>query len=61
MGVRSGTKLPDGTVVTRGDVRTLGKLRCLHCHGTAVSFIRPDGKKVFKCENCGREYTSSKF
>lgn len=61
MGVISGTKLPDGTVVIRGDAQHLNKIRCMSCQCLAYESARADGKKLFRCTNCGREWTSTRI
>jgi len=61
MGLTSGTRLPDGTVVIQGDVQHMNKMRCMACHGDAIQTVRPDGKIIFKCTACGREWAATKF
>jgi ribosomal protein L34E len=61
MSVTTGVKLPDGTVVIQGDAQHMNKMRCMGCHGEARQMTKPNGKKVFKCSSCGREWVASKF
>lgn len=61
MSVTSGTKLPDGTVITRGDTSKVGSVRCLKCKSLAYPHTKPNGKKVLRCSSCGREWTSVAF
>jgi hypothetical protein len=59
--VTSGTRLPDGTVVIQGDAFNMNKLRCMSCHSEAIQQTKPNGKKVFRCTACGREWIAKKF
>lgn len=61
MSVTAGTKLPDGTVVLQGDPQNMNRMRCMGCHGLATQQTKPNGKKVFKCSSCGREWVASRF
>jgi DNA-directed RNA polymerase subunit RPC12/RpoP len=61
MGGTTGTQLPDGTVVIKGDPQQMHHIRCMACHGQANEVRRPDGKKIYKCVHCGREWTSTKI
>lgn len=61
MGVTSGTKLPNGMVVLQGDANNMTKMRCMRCQATAYLQTRPSGKRVFKCDACGREWVAKKF
>ena len=61
MGVTSGTKLPNGTVVLQGDAKHMNKMRCMGCHGEAREKTLPNGRKLFKCTSCGREWVATAF
>ncbi len=61
MGAPVGTKLPDGTVVIKGNPQQMRRMTCMKCHGACNEVTRPDGKKVYKCPHCGREWTGKKF
>ena len=61
MSVTTGTKLPDGTVVIQGDAMHMNKMRCMGCQGEAIAHVKPNGKKVFRCTACGREWIATKF
>jgi hypothetical protein len=61
MSVTSGVKLPNGTVVIQGDAQHMNKMRCMGCLSEAVECTRRDGKKVFRCVACKREWVASKF
>jgi DNA-directed RNA polymerase subunit RPC12/RpoP len=61
MGVTTGTKLPDGTVVLKGDPQQMRKITCMGCQEEAKLITRPDGKRIYKCVACGREWRATKF
>lgn len=61
MSISTGVKLPDGTVVIQGDAQHMNKMRCMGCQGEARQQVKPNGKKVFKCSSCGREWVATKF
>ena len=57
----TGTMLPNGTVVIKGDVMHMNKMVCSGCNGDAIETVLPNGKKVFRCTTCGRQWVASKF
>ena len=61
MGVTSGTKLPSGIVVVKGDPQQMHKVRCMRCHGEAKEITRSDGKKLYRCVHCGREWAATRI
>jgi NAD-dependent SIR2 family protein deacetylase len=61
MSITSGTKLPDGTVVLQGEPMHMNKMRCMKCYGEARQVTNAQGKKVFKCDGCGREWLATTF
>lgn len=61
MGISHGVKLPDGTVVVKGNAHQAGKIACMGCQGEAHEVVMANGKKVYQCINCGRQWSSTKF
>ena len=61
MDVTAGTKLPDGTIVLKGDPHNMKRMRCMGCQGETAPHLTREGKKVLRCTSCGRIWTSSTF
>jgi flavoprotein len=58
---RHGVKLADGTVMLKGNPQQPKRMSCMSCHCEAHEVTRPDGKRLYKCIGCGREWTAVNF
>jgi len=56
-----GTKLPDGTIIIKGNPQQPNRMTCMGCHNEAHVITRPDGKQLYQCTGCGREWIATKF
>jgi hypothetical protein len=61
MSTTRGVKLPDGTVVVKGNAQQTNRITCMGCQGEAHVITSTTGRRIYQCINCGRQWSATKF